>query len=68
MNLFEALWADIEIELGQIYERATNTNDLILMLHAAWRNIELEWLLKLIDSMPARLAALIAAEGNAPLY
>jgi len=68
LNLIEALWADMETELGQIYERATNTDDLILMLHAAWGNINSERLLKLVDSMPARLAAVIAAEGNATPY
>jgi len=58
----------METELGQIYERATNTDDLILMLHVAWENINSERLLKLVDSMPARLAAVIAAKGNATPY
>ena len=35
VNLNEALWADIDVELGQVYERATNTEDLILMLNTA---------------------------------
>ena len=68
LNLIEALWADIEVELGQAYERATNTEDLILMLNTAWGNIAPERLLNLIDSMPARLAAVIEAGGNATPY
>jgi len=55
-------------ELGQIYQRATNTDNWILMLPAAWENISSERQLKLIDSMPARLAAVIAAEGHATPY
>ena len=68
LNLIEALWADIEVELGQVYERATNTEDLILMLNTAWGNIAPERLLNLIDSMPARLAAVIEAGRNATPY
>jgi len=68
LNLIEALWAHMDTDLRRIYERTTKTNDLILMLHAAWRNMECERLLKLIDSMPARLAPVIAAESNATPY
>ncbi|KAG0125533.1 hypothetical protein HOY82DRAFT_492814, partial [Tuber indicum] len=68
LNLIEALWADMEMELGQVYERARNTDDLILMLHAAWRSIMPDRLLTLVDSMPARLAAVIEAGGSATPY
>jgi len=54
--------------LGEIYEPVTNTDNLILMLPVVWENISTERLLKLIDSMPARLAAVVAAEGKATPY
>jgi len=68
LNLIEALWADIETELGQIHERAEDIDTLVLMLQAAWESITRERLSALIASMPNRLAAVIAAEGNATKY
>ncbi|KAG0127761.1 hypothetical protein HOY82DRAFT_460568, partial [Tuber indicum] len=68
LNLIEALWSDLETELGQIYERAEDVDTLILMVQAAWRTITPERLSKLIATMPNRLVAVIAAEGNATKY
>ena len=68
LNLIEALWGEIETELGQIYERAEDVDTLIPMVQAAWASIPPERLSNLIASMPARLAAVIAAEGNATKY
>jgi len=36
LYLIEAQSADMETKLGQIYEQAANTDDLILMLDTAW--------------------------------
>ena len=58
----------MKTELGQIHERAEDIDTLILMLQAAWASITPERLSKLISSMPNRLAAVIAAEGNATKY
>ena len=52
LNLIEALWADMEIELGQIHERAEDVDTLVLMLQAAWESIAPEKLSNLIASMP----------------
>ncbi|KAG0138380.1 transposable element Tc1 transposase, partial [Tuber indicum] len=68
LNLIEALWSDLETELGQIYERAEDVDTLILIVQATWRTITPERLSKLIATMPNRLAAVIAAEGNATKY
>jgi len=51
LNLIEALWAEIEKELGQIHERASDEKTLITMLQIAWRNIMAERQLQLIRSM-----------------
>ncbi|PUU75144.1 hypothetical protein B9Z19DRAFT_996028, partial [Tuber borchii] len=68
LNLIEVLWRGIETELGQIYERVENVDILILMLQAVWASITEERLSNLIASMPNRLVAVIAAEGNATKY
>ena len=68
LNLIEVLWGDIEAELGQIYERAEDVDTLIPMLQAAWASITPERLSNLIASIPTRLAAVIAAGGNAIKY
>ncbi|KAG0132647.1 hypothetical protein HOY82DRAFT_461135, partial [Tuber indicum] len=59
LNLIEALWAEIETELGQIHERVEDLDTLILMIKAAWRSITTQSLLNLVQSMPRRLAAVI---------
>ncbi|KAG0134524.1 hypothetical protein HOY82DRAFT_460650, partial [Tuber indicum] len=68
LNLIEALWAEIETELGQIHERAEDLDTLILMIKAAWRSITTQSLLNLVHSMPRRLAAVIAVNGEATPY
>lgn len=70
LNLIEALWNDIETELGEIYgnTRFTNVETLKLLLRGAWDNIGIDRLDSLIRSMPQRLQAVIAAEGNATPY
>jgi len=68
LNLIEAFWAEIETELGQIYEWALDEDTLIMMLRVAWADITPERHLQLIRSMRRRLEAVIAAGGNATLY
>jgi len=68
LNLIEALWADMETGLGQIHERAPDRETLVVMLQAAWNSIAPERLSQLIASIPRRLEAVIAAEGNATRY
>ena len=68
LNLIEALWAEMETELGQIHQRASDVETLITMLQIAWRNITAERKLQLIRSMRRRLEAVIEAGGNATPY
>ncbi|KAG0127817.1 transposable element Tc1 transposase, partial [Tuber indicum] len=68
LNLIEALWGDIETELGQIFQRAADPNTLAIMIKTAWRSIIPERLSNLIDSMPRRLQAVIAVNGEATPY
>jgi len=68
LNLIEALWADMETELGQIHERASDVGTLIAMLQVVWRGITPERQLQLIRSMRRRLEAGIEVGGNATPY
>ena len=68
LNLIEALWADMETELGQIHERAADEDTLITLLHVVWRGITAERQLQLIRSMRRRLEAVIEVGGNATTY
>ncbi|RPB13102.1 hypothetical protein P167DRAFT_486580, partial [Morchella conica CCBAS932] len=68
LNLIEALWADMETELGQEIGRVRDLEVLKAMLQRAWDNIGIDRLDALIRSMPRRLEAVIAARGQATRY
>ena len=63
------LWRYIETELGEIWGRAADVEALMAMIGNTWRDhITEEVLDRLIDSMPARLQAVIDAGGNPTPY
>jgi len=68
LNLIEAVWMDIETELGETWGQIGDI--LLLQQHVRiiWEQIAVERLDSLIRSMPDRLRAVIAAEGNATPY
>ena len=68
LNLTEALWTDMEAELGETWGRVGDIEVLEACLKAAWESISQERLDSLIRSMPARLQAVIDAEGGATPY
>jgi transposase len=68
LNLIEACWRDIETELGEIWERASDIEILKTMLSITWEQITEERLDRLVDSMPSRLQAVIDAGGAATPY
>ena len=68
LNLIEALWQDVEVELGQIWRRVSNLEALEVAVKAAWNTISEERLNELIRSMPARLQAVIDADGHGTPY
>jgi hypothetical protein len=71
MNLIEELWAHLKTELHQRYPDTsmlqgspdTIRQKLIERLFTVWWDIGEEVLNRLIDSMPCRVHALIAARG-----
>ena len=68
LNLIEALWMDLETELGETWGRIEDINTLEDCLSTVWRLIPETRLEGLIASMPARLEAVIAAGGGATRY
>ena len=63
--LIEVLWVDMETELGETWGRVGDIEVLEACLKAVWESIPLD---SLIRSMPARLQAVIDAEGGATPY
>lgn len=68
LNLIEALWGDMETELGETFGRVSDLEVLKVVVKNAWNNIGADRLDSLIRSMPRRLEAVIAAGGNATPY
>jgi hypothetical protein len=68
LNLIEALWGEMETELGEVVGRVEDIEVLKVMLRNAWNNIGIDRLDTLIRSMPRRLEAVIAAGGRATPY
>ena len=63
LNLIKALWGDMEVELGQIWGRASDVEALEAAVKAVCDTISEERLEDLVRSMPARLQAVINANG-----
>ena len=55
LSLIEALWQEIEVELGQIWGRVSDLEAPEAAVKAAWNTITEERLKGLIRSMPAWL-------------
>ena len=68
LNLIEALWGDMEVELGQIWGRVSDPEALEATVKATWDSITKERLEELIRSMAARLQAVIDADGHPTPY
>ena len=68
LNLIEALWGDMEAELGQIWGRVSDPEVLEEAVKAAWDSITEERLEGLIRSMPTRLQSVIDADGHPTPY
>ena len=58
----------MEVELGQIWGRVSDVEQLEAAVNAVWDTISEERLEELIRSMPARLQAVINADGYPTPY
>ena len=63
LNLIEALWQDVDVELGQIWGKVSDMEALEAAVEVAWNTIPEERLEGLIRSRPALLQAVIDADG-----
>ncbi|KAG0127810.1 hypothetical protein HOY82DRAFT_490053 [Tuber indicum] len=68
LNLIEALWLDMESELGETWGRIGDIPALERALDIVWHGIPSERLIGLIETMPQRLQAVIDAEGGPTVY
>jgi len=68
LNLIENLWLDMENELGETWGRIGDMSTLERALNTVWNSIPNERLIRLIQSMPQRLQAVIDADGGATRY
>jgi hypothetical protein len=68
LNPIEALWLDMENELGETWGSVADLGTLEVALNTVWQAIPTERLESLIQSMPAQLQAVIDAEGGATRY
>jgi transposase len=65
-NVIEPLWAHVQ---ERVYTRSPRTMDgLKRIIEEEWAAIPAELLQKLVDSMPARLAAILEADGGYTKY
>jgi len=68
LNLIEALWLDMEMELGETWAWIGDIPALERALNTVWQGIPGDRLERLIDSMAQWLQALINAEGGSTPY
>ncbi|RPA90255.1 hypothetical protein L873DRAFT_1561559, partial [Choiromyces venosus 120613-1] len=68
LNLIEALWLDMENELGETWGRIGDIETLEKALNIIWNFIPNSWFENLIRTMPEHLQAVIDGEGRATQY
>jgi transposase len=66
LNPIEHVWKLMKDEVRKL--KPTNLNDLFEKLETVWRNIPIDYLQRLIDSMPQRCQAVIDANGMHTKY
>lgn len=66
LNPIENLWAELKNRVEK--HNTTNTKELTSAVQAEWKAIELEKCQRLINSIPHRLAIVLAARGGYTEY
>lgn len=66
LNPIEHLWDELGCRVGK--KKHSNKRELLRSLNDEWTNIPQERITRLIESMPRRCAAVIAAKGMATKY
>jgi transposase len=68
LNPIENLWAEMKTMVRRRTPPPSNLKELEQYVKQAWKELPPEYYKKLIDSMPRRIKAVIAADGNATKY
>jgi len=68
LNPIEHLWAELKIRVRAHKPRPKNKRELEVIVKEEWLKIQPSKIEKLIDSMPNRVAAVIASNGNPTKY
>jgi transposase len=68
LNPIENLWAEVKKKIRNKKKKPTNLAELERDVKNAWKAIPKRLIENLIDSMPARIQAVIAAEGGLIKY
>jgi hypothetical protein len=68
LNLIEHVWAYIKRELDKYPESPRDLDELWRRVEAIWREIPMDFLHKLYESMPDRLAMVIQNKGRNTKY
>ena len=66
LNPIENLWSILDEKVKN--RQASNEAELFLVFDEAWKSLEIDLLTRLVDSMPRRVQAVIAANGYATKY
>jgi transposase len=68
LNPIENLWNEVDRKVRNLRNQPKNIDDLERKVKTAWRSISLDFIHKLIESMPRRIQACIEAQGGATKY
>jgi transposase len=68
LNPIENLWAEVKRKVHKRQPRPTNLVQLERYVRDAWKAIPKTTIKNLVDSMPRRIQAVIAAEGGPTKY
>lgn len=68
LNPIENLWAEIKRQLHNLKQKPSNIGELEKCVEKLWRAIPSETIENLVDSMPRRIEAVIAANGGPTKY
>jgi len=64
LNPIENLWSELDRKIRKHEQKPKNKTELIKILQEEWDNLDTNFLIKLIDSMPQRIKGVIENKGN----
>jgi len=64
LNPIEHLWNEMDHRLRKLPGNISNKDDLWNKIQQVWNEVDIEFCLKLIDTMPQRIADVLKASGG----